>query len=116
MVCIPLKRWLNLPVPWRILSECSQWRSSRLEGWRCEPIDKSSIWKWCYLKSISHTHNYKQTKYYFFFLKPPCILCHCAGQYLKDWLKQQWNICPVPCGQLTKCCFLRRQPLHIFKF
>lgn len=53
-----VKRWLNLPVPGRILSEGSQRRSSRLEGWRCEPIDKPSTWKRCYLKNILCAHNY----------------------------------------------------------
>lgn len=50
----------NLPASWRVLSERSQRRRCRFEGWRRKPIYKSSIWKRSYLdalktnKSASH--------------------------------------------------------------
>lgn len=53
----------NLPASWRVLSEWSQRRCCRFEGWRRKPIYKSSIWKWSYLDSLetNKSTSHKQT-------------------------------------------------------
>lgn len=67
----------NLPASWRVLSERSQRRCCRFEGWRRKPIYKSSIWKWSYLDSLktNTSTSHKQTWNWLTLYAP----CGCLG-------------------------------------